>query len=424
VASTSINLDEWRSGEKTTSPIPVPPRIDATLHAAVTSVKYGALTLNNVRGDLRVKDQQVTVSDLRMETLRGTIVANGAYETTNLAKPTFNVALTLAKVDIPSAFAALTTVRQLAPMAKWAEGAVAGTVAFSGPLAQDMTPVFSAITGKGDIATDKLAVQNAPVFIKLADAVKLEQLRSPALGAVHLAFDVADGRVMVKPFAMTVAGVDITAAGSNGIDQSILYTLALGIPRTLLGGSAGNIVNGANDAIGRLRIKAGDTAAVGSIVSLAGKLTGTVLNPALSLGVAQSLASAKEAATAAVKQEVAVRTEALKQKADSAVSEARRQARLQSEKLVAEAERQAASIRAEARTLADSAKVQGGRHADSLAARATNPVAKIAANAAAGRAKKEAEAQAERIVAEANTRADAIVAEARKKADAIAPATP
>ena len=46
----------------------------------------------------------------------------GFYETTNPAKPTFDVGLKMTKVDIPSAFEAFTTVQMLAPVAKYARG--------------------------------------------------------------------------------------------------------------------------------------------------------------------------------------------------------------------------------------------------------------------------------------------------------------
>ena len=47
-----------------------------------------------------------------------------------------------------------------------------------------------------------------------------------------MAFDVADGRVHVKPFDVSVGGVTMTVGGSNGIDQSLAYDLALALPRT------------------------------------------------------------------------------------------------------------------------------------------------------------------------------------------------
>ena len=376
VTSTLFDLSEWRSNEKTTDVIPVPPHVDFTLKAAATKVTYGALTMANVRGDLHVKDQRVTLQELSMETLRGKVVANGFYETTVATRPTFDFDLKLAGVDIPAAFAALTTVQKLAPIAKWAQGSVTGSVGLKGPLGRDMTPVLTALTGKGAIETERLLVQGAPVFEKLGSALSLEQLKRPSFGVVKAAYDVADGRLHVKPFVVKVNGIDMAVAGSNGIDQSMSYDLSFAVP-------------GVN----------------GQAVQLGAQLTGTVTDPAVKPSVGGAVGSARDLAKAAVVQAGTTRANAVKEKTDSAAESARARAR-------AEAEKQAATIRGDARALADKTKREGNARADSLMARAANPIAKMAAQAATDRIRREADQHAEQIVREADARADAIVAAA------------
>lgn len=219
VTSSHFDLAEWQSKDKTTEVIPVPTRVDFSLDAAADRVSYGALELNDVRGKLHVKDQRVTLDDLRMNTLRGNIVASGAYDTRDLARPAFDVDLQLASVDIPAGFAALTTVQKLAPIARWAQGNVSGTVAIKGLVGSDMTPVLGSLTGKGDLRTEKLVLQNASALSKLSSSLASGQLLSPSLGAVRLAFDVANGRVNVKPFDLTAGGVTIPLGGANGIGR-------------------------------------------------------------------------------------------------------------------------------------------------------------------------------------------------------------
>jgi hypothetical protein len=413
VSSTSFDLNEWRSKDKTTEVIPVPPRIDFSLDASAARVLYGKLTLANVRGGLRVKDQRVTLSDLRMETLRGSVVANGFYETTVVARPTFDVDLGVTSVDIPSAFAALTTVQALAPIARWAQGSVTSTVKLKGPLGHDMAPVLTALTAQGGLQTERLVMQGAPVLEKLADALKLDVIRNPALGSVRAAFDVADGRVRLKPFVMKVAGIDMTVAGTHGIDQSLKYDLAMAVPRTLLGGSAGQLVAQLASQAGKAGLDPSSTDAV----RLGALVMGTFIQPAVRASFAGVGGSAGEMA----KQVVATQVAGVKQKADSAADDARRRARVEGDRIVKEAEQKAATIREEARALAAKAKLEGNLRADSLQARATNPIARMAAQAATDRLRKEADQRADQIVREADARADGLVTQAKQKADALLP---
>ena len=417
VSSDHFDLNEWRSSDKTTEVIPVPPRVDFALRASAARVTYGALTMANMRGDLQVKNQRVTLNDVQMEMLRGSVVANGFYETVNAGRPAFGMDVRLTSLDIPAAFAALTTVRALMPIARWAQGNVSGTVALNGTLGRDMTPVFAALTGKGAVETERLVLQNAPVLDKLANALSLEQLRAPGLGAVRASFDVADGRVHVKPFTVKANGIDMTVSGSNGIDQSLDYDLALAAPRALLGAAATSVV-------AKLAAQAGKVGAelpAGEVVRLRSKVAGTVTNPTITTNFAGMAASARDAAQSAAQEMAAAAVETAKQKADSATSEATRRARAEADRIVAEAGRQADSIRAGGRALADRIRREGNARIDSLVARATNPVARLAAQKTADRLRKEADQQAERVIRDADAQADALVAQAKQKAGALVP---
>lgn len=420
VNSSRFDLDDWRSNDKRTDVIPVPPHVDFALKASADRVSYGALALTNVRGDLRVKDERVTVDNLSMDALRGTMVATGYYETTVRDRPTFDVGVRLASVDIPSAFAALTTVQKLAPIAKWAQGTVSGTLALRGPLGKDMVPVFSALTGKGAVETGQLVLQGAPVLEKLATTLALEQLRKPALGAIRASFDVADGRVHVQPFVVNVGGLDMSVTGSNGIDQTLQYDLTMAVPRAALDAAATNAVSKLASQAGKPLAQLADN----GVVQLGAQVGGTVTNPTVKANFAGMAASAQEAAKYVVRQAASAATDAAKQKADSAANDALRRGRAEADRRIAEAQQQADTIRAEARALAERTRLAANAHADSLVARATNPVARMAAQAAADRVRREAETQAQRMVQQADARADALVAQARQRANAMVPGKP
>src|SRR5882724_4727988 len=394
VRSNRFNLDEWRSGESDLQIIPVPPKINFDLDATVAVLTYDKLKMTNARGRLRVKDQRVTLEDFRMNTLGGEIGLTGFYETTNPAKPTFDVGLKMTKVSIPSAFQAFTTVQMLAPVAKYAVGNMSTDVRVNGALGKNMMPLFPALSGGGNVQTSNLDLKNFPPLQKVVDLTKLQFLDNPGLNAIRTAFQIRDGRLFVKPFDVKLGGTTINVAGSNGFDQSLQYTLGLRVPRSLMGG-------GANQALAGLMSKAGQAGInlnAAPEIPLGIQLGGTVTNPSVKADVG-SLASS---VTAGAQQ-------AVQQAATEKVSAAATQ-------LVQEAEQKAASIRQEAQTLADKVKQEGYQQADSLTAKATNPMLQLAAKPAADQLRKQADSKAADIVREANQRADSLVAAARRQA--------
>ncbi len=415
VSSNHFVLDEWKSNEKTTAVIPVPPHIDFGLAASAKEVKYGALTLANVTGSLQVKDQRVTMRDLKMDMLKGVVVANGFYDTAEPAKPAFGMDVKMTLLDIPTAFASLLTVQTLTPIAKGAQGNVSGPLALNGILGPDMTPVFGALTGKGEIGTERLVLSNAPVLTKLSGALSMDALASPGIGAVRAAFDVADGRVHLKPMALKLGGVDVTASGSNGIDQSLKYDLALSIPRDLLGPAA-------TSTITKLAARAGSMGATlpaGQVVQLMAQIGGTVTDPTVSTNFNGMAASLRDATQNAAKQIAATAVETATAKKDSVVGAVTQQARARADSLVAAASRQADTIRATARQLAEKVRQNAGVRIDSLVAKATNPIAKIAAQKAGDKLRSSADEQANKLVREADVRADSLVSQAKQKANTL-----
>jgi uncharacterized protein involved in outer membrane biogenesis len=399
VRSNRFNLDEWRSGEGDLQIIPVPPKIDFGLDATVAELSYDKLKMTDARGRLRVKDQRVTLENFRMNTLGGEIAVTGYYETTEPAKPAFDVGLRMTKVDIPAAFEAFTTVRLLAPVAKYARGNFSTDLKMSGALGKDMMPLFGGLDGRGSLQTSQLVLEDFPALEKVVDVTKLQFLDNPALKAIRTAFQIRDGRLHVDPFAVNLGKSTMNVSGSNGLDQSLQYALRLRVPRSELGDAASQAVAGLVSRAGG----AGIDLKAAPEIELGIQLAGTVTNPSVKADVGSVVASAKEQAAQAVR-------EAATQKVSAEAT-----------RLVQEAEQRAAAIRKEAQTLAESVKRQGYQQADALTARATNPILRAAAEPAADKLREEADGKAAGIIREADQRADGVVAEARKRASTPAP---
>ena len=396
LASKRFDLNEWRSDEGELSVIPVPANLDFEFDATVNEVLYDNLTLRDARGRLRVKDQRITLEDFTFNTLGGGFALNGFYETKDVAKPTFDVGIKIQRLDIPQAFEAFTTVKMLAPVAKYAKGTFSTDLKLSGALGKDMMPLFPSLKGQGGVQTSILRLQDFPPLDKVASMTKLSLLVDPGLKAVKSQFAIQDGRLKVQPFDVGIGGTSMRVSGSNGIDQSIDYDLSLKVPRSLLGAEANQAISGlASKAAG-----AGINLDAAQEIALGIKLGGSVTNPSVSTDVGSVAGSTAQTAGKAVQ-------EAAEQKASAEAA-----------KLLADAEKQAASIRAEANSMAAKVKKEGYLQADSLVAKSQNPLAQAAAKMAADQLRKETDAKAAGIVKEADTRANTLVAEAKKKAGA------
>jgi hypothetical protein len=411
LASTRFDLDEWRSDDEMRAII-VPARIDFAFDARVDTLVFADLELRNARGSLRVRDERATLDGFGLEMFGGTLAVTGVYESTTPARPTFDASLDITSIQVAEAARALDLFRALAPAARYAEGRVSTRLGLSGALGEDMTPVYDVLAGTGTFETAGLSLQGFPALAFLAERLSTEQLRNPALLDVRSTFRIEDGRLHVSPFDVGLGEFMATISGSHGLDETMDYTLALSMPRTMLGAEAGRAVAALATQAGRtvLEWEASD------VVTVRARLAGTVRQPSVGLDLQETADAALRGAGTALRDEAERRQAAAGARADSAVDEARLRAAEEAARLLEEAELQAARIREEADSAAEAVRRQGYQRADSLVARAGNPATRLAAQAAAARLREEADEAAARIRAEADQRADALVADARRRA--------
>src|SRR5215471_11755126 len=121
-----VNLNKWMGTAATTAdtstaeaskPFEVPKNIQFTLNTSADQVIYDNVTYNNIKGTLDIGNETITLKDLNMQALDGTIQLNGSYSTKdNKLKPAINLAYQLNQLDVAKTFKAFNTVKYLMPI--------------------------------------------------------------------------------------------------------------------------------------------------------------------------------------------------------------------------------------------------------------------------------------------------------------------
>jgi len=224
--------------QSTAAVVEVPGNIDFTLNSKIGKLLYDNLTLTDVSGIVTVKDHKADLSNLKMNTLGGSMLVSGSYDTKNLNNPLVDFKVNITGFDIPSTFAAFNTIQKLAPVAKYCAGKFSTDLSFSTQLDKMMDPVLSTLSGKGKLLTNQVTVLNFEPLNKLSDALKVANFKKFNLNNLNLSFLFAKGKVLVDPFDFKAGSIGGKIAGSNGFDQTIDYVMTLAIPRSEFGAGA------------------------------------------------------------------------------------------------------------------------------------------------------------------------------------------
>jgi hypothetical protein len=292
----AINLDDFipvsadtaQGGSAASQPFLVPANLDLGLLASVDAVHYDKVDLKGMSGSLLIKNETVFMNDLKAAALDGTIRINGSYSTLNDKKhPDISFSYDVQGLDIRKTFLAFNTVQKLMPIGKYMGGKLTSQMSLNGKIGAGMMPEMNSLTGKGNLLLIEGALQKFAPLDKLANTLQITQLQNISLKDVKNYFEFANGKVLVKPFTIKVADMELEAGGLHGFDQSLDYVLNLKVPRAKLGTGANNFVNNlAAQGIARgIPIKLGD------MVNLKVNMGGTISNPQLKTALRESAAS-------------------------------------------------------------------------------------------------------------------------------------
>ena len=378
----------------------VPANIDFNLDAKIGKVIYTNLILDNMIGNIIVRNQKVDMTNLKMNTMGGALTINGFYETSNIKKPTTGLNLKVENFDIQETFKTFNSVQKLAPVGQYAKGKFTATIEnFNTSLNQNMEPDLNAVKASGVFKTDKVNVGGFPPFMKLGEALKIEQLKNMDVSNLLVNYQIKDGRVVMAPFDTKISNVPTNISGSTGFDQTIDYKWKMAIPKSMFGGAANSALSG---LLAQGNAAAGTNLTMGDKVNVTALFGGTVMRPTVKT-------SLKDDAKSTV---ATVTTQALNAGIDKALIEA--------QKILDDAKAKCEQSKTEAQATADKTKQEGYAEADKLVEQAGNPIAKIAAKKAAEVAKKKVDEKIQKIVDDAEAKCLKSLEEAKVRADAKA----
>ncbi|MDR0976863.1 MAG: AsmA family protein [Prevotellaceae bacterium] len=214
----------------TLSLIEVPRNIDFAMTADMKKVVWDNITLNNIKGNLRVAGGKVDMSNLSMNTMGGAVVMNGYYSTADLNKPEMDAAFKMTGLSFAETYKSLNMVQKLAPVFENLKGNFSGSMSIKTDLDRQMSPVMQTVQGSGSLSTKDLELSGVGIIDKIADAVKKPELKDITAKDMNIDFTIRDGRVATKPFDIKWKDYNLNLSGSTGLDQTIDYTGKVSLP--------------------------------------------------------------------------------------------------------------------------------------------------------------------------------------------------
>ncbi len=276
--------------------VAIPDKINFTMNANFKKIIFDNLNLTDVKGTMVIANQKLTLKNVSMNTLGGTIVADGYYAMAEGETPNILFNLNIKNLEIKDAYENFVTVSQIAPMAKYVEGKFNSSLSMTTKLDNQMMPIWDSFNGKGSLNIPNAAVKGFKPFEVVGDKLNIKELQNPSLNNINTTFTITKGRFYISPFSYTVLGNKVTLSGSNGLDKSIDYVMSVNVPATKL-------KNEGNKAISSI-LKKDVKLITANSVEVKANIKGTVDSPTVTTSAGNIVEDTKKQVTEEVKKEV------------------------------------------------------------------------------------------------------------------------
>jgi len=244
VADFMTASEPTKEGEKPSEAMKIPAFLDCSLTATAGTVLYDNLTLKDVSGKLIIKDEKVTLENLKTSIFGGQIGLNGTVSTKTKI-PTFTMGLDMKQVNISETFTMLDMMKNIAPIANIINGKLNSTINLSGNLdAVEMTPDLKSISGNliSQLLSTTINASNSTLLSSLDSHINFIDLNKINLNDLKTNLTFKDGKVNVAPFNIKYQDITLNVGGSHGFDQTMNYNVKFDVPTKYLGSEVNSLI--------------------------------------------------------------------------------------------------------------------------------------------------------------------------------------
>jgi hypothetical protein len=394
------------------------------MSTAIGKLKYDGMVIDDVNGQVTLRDETATLNNLTMKALDGEIGMNGNYNTQNHKEPKFDFAYKLKEVDINQLATNFVTIDKLAPIAKYAKGKVSSDFNITGVLKPDFEPVYNSLTGAGTLSTKEVQIAGFKPIERLSEVLDIEEIKNGTFKNIRSSFKFSDGKIhLTEQLKLKLGQIDASVVeGYTTFEQEIDYRLKLDVPKSYV---PKGILDAAEKAVAAAqKIPGFKMKELPAMIPVNALLTNTVTDPKIQTDFKEQLMALggdmKDAVKDLVNEKVEELKDTVKAVVQDKIEDVNEELQKRKQKLIDDAQKQADKLVSDAKVLADKTRKEGEVNAKRVIDEAgSNPLKVKAAEITAKKIRDEANEKANKIESEAQKRADQIMKEARDKADKL-----
>ncbi len=317
-------------------PFKVPANVDVAINAKMGRVLYTNMDMQNLSGRLDVKNQAITFDNVSANTLGGQVNLKGGYDSKDIAKPLFKMAMDVKSMDFQQSFNTFNTFQKFAPIGQYLKGKFNTTLNLEGELGKDMSPNLNTLNLSGFLQTLTGVLSGIKPLEEIGNKLNVSELKNLDVKETKNWIDIKNGVFTVKEFDKVISkDINLKMGGTHSLTNEMNYSVKARVPRKRLetnvaGQAAGSVLNSMISEASKYGVNIKNS----EFVNVQFTITGSALAPKVAMKIlgGDGETSLKDAAAATVNAAVNKAKDSVLTKANEKLDEAKAKAKQAADK--------------------------------------------------------------------------------------------
>ena len=220
-------VSDSASYEGVSSVFVVPAGINFVFRTNIEKMLFGNLLMENIHGEMVMKNQCIQVSDLDMRSSAANMEASLIYKASDTLRAYTGFALKMHEIRIDSLVEVIPALDTLFPMLRSFEGVVDFNIAAETWLDSTMMVELPTLRAAAYLDGHNLVLMDGETFAEISKMLMFKNKKRNLIDSISVDVAIKDGIVEIFPFLLEIDRYKVAVGGEHNIDMSFKYHISL-----------------------------------------------------------------------------------------------------------------------------------------------------------------------------------------------------
>lgn len=205
----------------------VPPKIDFRFETEIGEVRYGRLKLEDIHGELVMKDQCVEMTDLSLRSMAADVQTTLIYKASTPERAYAGFDLRMDDIDVASLIGFMPSLDSIVPMLRSFEGQVDFHIAGEADLDSTFMIDLPTLRSAAYLDGRNLVLMDGETFAEISKMLMFKNKERNLIDSVSVDFLVKDGVIEIFPFLVEMDRYKVAVGGEHKVDMTFDYHISV-----------------------------------------------------------------------------------------------------------------------------------------------------------------------------------------------------